>query len=142
MAKEEVVSFEIDKEIINRIVEKKMGAQLVEALGQGNAIIERIVSHALSVKVNSKGELTTGSSYDSYDFIERMATKSIQEAAREVFQDWLKENIEKLRSAVKTELDKPSTKRKIAKTFVSAAEKSFECNWNMDCTITFKEEDD
>jgi hypothetical protein len=134
-----MVSLKIDETMVSKVLEKQIQAAIVAQLGNQEQLIERAVSVALSKKVNSDGKVDQYSSYNTHDFLEVLAAKSIREAATEALKEWIHENQVKIKNAVLKELNTPTRQRSIATSYANAIEESLKCNWNMTCNIQFKE---
>ncbi len=134
-----MVSLKVDETMVSKILEKQIQAAIVAQLGNQDQLIERAVVVALSKKVNNEGNVDSHSSYNTHDFLEVLASKSIREAATEALKEWLATNREKVKEAVLKELEKPNRQRSIAVAYADAIENSLKCNWNMTCNIQFNE---
>jgi len=137
---EGVVSLNVDKELVSKVLERQIQAAIVANLGNPEALIEKAVHIALSKKVNSEGREDQYSSYNTHDFLEVLAAKNIRESATSALKEWLEKNNEKVKAAVMRELERPERKKSIAKAYADEIERSLKCNWNMSCNISFKQE--
>ena len=138
----EVVSLKVDPTLVTSILEKRIQAAIVEQLGNEEELIGHAVKLALSEKVDRNGNANCR--YDSdkkHDFLEILATNSIQKAAKTALNDWLAENSKLIREAVLKEMDSPERQKSIAKAYADAIESSMTNQWNMSCNISFKEND-
>lgn len=134
-----IVSLKVDQALVSSVLQKQIQAAIVAQLGNEQAIIEKAVAVALSQKVNQEGRVDQYNSYNTYDFLEVLASKSIKEAATLALREWLETNKELVKNAVMSELKKPARQRSIAVAYADAIEKSLTCNWNMSCNISFTE---
>jgi hypothetical protein len=141
MENNDIVSLKVDKELVSKVLNKQIQAAIVAQLGNERQLIEQAVRIALSEKVNSDGRKDQYSSYNTHDFLEVLASKSIREAANAALREWLDANSELVKKAVLAELKKPNRQRSIAAAYADAIENSLKCNWNMSCNISFKEAD-
>ena len=137
----DMVKLEVDPNLVNAILEKQIQAAIVTQLGDQDKLIESIVKKALSKKVNADGKVDNYSHYNKFDFLEILATKSIQVAATSALQDWLQQNSIKVKQAVMDELETPGRQRSIAVAYADVIEHSLKCSWNMGCNITFCEKE-
>ena len=138
----EMVSLKINQDTITPIIEKQIQAAIVANLGNHEELIGKMVSLALHSKVNSKGMLSQYRSDNTYDFLEVITKKTIQEAAQNALADWLAKNSKKIRAALIAELAKPTRQKTMAKAFADAVERSITSKWHMNCTVNFKEDRD
>ena len=138
----EMVSLKIDEAMVSSVLEKEIAAAIVAQLGDQNKLITSAVRVALSKKVDINGDVSKYDYDNKHDLLERLATNSIHDAAKEALQEWLQENSVKIKEAVFKELKDPGRQRKIANAYADAIEKSLTCQWNMSCNIQFKERED
>lgn len=97
----DVVSMNVPEQVIASIVERTVAAEVVKALGDGdgkNALIEKIVTAAFRLRVDSLGKPSTYSS--AKPFLEH----HIQEAVRQAAIEALAEYMEEYKGAVKKEV--------------------------------------
>jgi len=135
----DIVSLKVDKELVSKVLNKQIQAAIVAQLGNESQIIEQAVRIALSEKVNSDGKKDQYSSYNTHDFLEVLASKSIREAATLALKEWLDSNRELIKKAVLAELKTPKRQKSIATAYADAIENALKCNWNMTCNISFEE---
>ena len=139
----EVVSLKVDPSLVTSILEKQIQTAIVTQLGDQDELIGQAVKLALSEKVDRAGN--SNCRYESdrkYDFLEILATNSIQKAAKAALNEWLEINSKKIRKAVLAEMDSPERQRSIAKAYADAIESSMTNQWNMSCSIAFKEREE
>ncbi len=135
----DVVSLKVDKELVSKVLDKQIQAAIVAQLGNESKLIEQAVHVALSEKVNSDGKKDQYSSYNTHDFLEVLASKSIREASTLALKEWLDTNREIIKKAVLNELKNPKRQKSIAIAYADAIENSLKCNWNMSCNISFEQ---
>lgn len=136
--KEQIMSLEINQDAIKPVIEKQIHAAIIANIGNPEELIQKVVSLALSQKVNSAGEVDRYSNYNKYDYLEVLATRYIREAADKALREWLAEKSELVKKAVIKELNKPNRQRSMANAFADAVENSLKAKWNMTCNIDFK----
>lgn len=136
----EVVSLKVDPTLVTSVLQKQIQAAIVSQLGNEDELIGHAVKLALSAKVDYKGDPNCRYESDKkFDFLDVLATNSIQKAAKEALNEWLEINSKKIRAAVLTEMDSPERQKSIAKAYADAIESSLTTSWNMKCDIHFKE---
>lgn len=119
-----MVNLNVDQRIIAPIIQKQIQAAIVAGLSNGRPIIESAVAAALDRKCNSEGTQSSYQSDNKYAWLEVMATKSIQDAAREALVEYFKANRDAVKKAVIREITKAERKQSLAKAFADAVEKS------------------
>lgn len=138
----DLVSLQIDPQIVLGVIEKQIQAAIVHLLGGQEELIGNAVTVALSQKVSHNGKISQYSSDNKHDYLELLAEQSIREAAKEALKEWLKDNAGKVKDAVLKELKKPARQNSIARAYADAIEHSLKCSWDMHCNISFKEVND
>ena len=86
------VSLNVSSEIIKPIIEKKIQAAIVEALGGSGELIEKAIELALRSKVSSEGKISNYSYENKHDFIEIVCKQTIQEVTKDAMKEWASEN--------------------------------------------------
>lgn len=138
---DKLVTLNVSEEIIKEIVNKKIQAEIIEKTGSVKSFVEKMVELALRQKVNHRGNVSSSSYDNRYDFVEIVTANAIQEMAKKAFEEWLQVNKEKILIAVKKELNDSKRQKAIAKCYLDAIEKSLTCHWNMSCNINFKKDE-
>ena len=121
------------------VLDKQIQAAIVAQIGNSDALIATAVSFALRQKVDSSGTISKYSNDNKYDFLDILAKRAVQDAAKEAIKEWLAINSQKIKEAVLKEMKKPTRQNSIAKAFADAVESSLKCSWGMTCNISFKE---
>ena len=132
-----LVSLQISDDMIRPIIEKKISAGIITALGGEETLIEQAVTLALRQKVDQRGKTSQFRSDNKYDWLEIMTSNAIREAAKEAMAIWLAENSEKVRTAVLKEMKKPKRVNSIARAFADSVESSVQLGWNIKCNVDF-----
>ena len=141
MEKSEMVSLELNQDMVKSVLDKQIQAAIVSQLGSQDDLIAKAVSMALNNKVDRHGNKSRYDSDNKYDFLEQLANNQIQKAATDGVGEWLKDNSSKIKDAVLKEMKKPNRQRSMATSFANAIEESIQCSWNMQCNIHFTEKD-
>ena len=137
-----MINLEINEDVVKPILEKQIQAAILANIGNPEELIQKVVSTALSQKVDSGGRVSGYSGDNKYDYLDVLTTKSIQKAAEEALRDWLEENSQLVKKAVIKELNKPARRHSIAKAFADAVESSLQCSWRFSCDVSFIKRDD
>ncbi|MGJ1499658.1 hypothetical protein ACR79R_20265 [Sphingobacterium spiritivorum] len=83
----DLVSMQVSPEIIKPIIETKIKEAIAAALGGPDAIVKEVVTRVLTQKVNSKGNVSSYSSDNKYNWIDAVVTTQIEEAVKEQIKD-------------------------------------------------------
>ena len=130
-----LVSMNVDANVVQKIVENKISAEVTKSLGGIDAIVERMVSIALNQKCNSDGRIGDYNSDNKYTFMEAMTGKLVKECAEKALREWLEENREKVIAAIKKELSKPANQKEMVNAYLAAVNGSFQSSWNFQCKV-------
>jgi len=135
----EMMSLQINEDMVKPILEKQIQSAIMANIGDPEKLVEKVVSTALSKKVNREGNVSNYSSDNKYDYLEVLTEVAIRNAAKEALKEWLADNKELLKTAVTKELNKPARLKTIVGAFADAAENSFKCDWRFSCDVNFSE---
>lgn len=138
MEKESMVSLEVSEDMIKALIEKRISAAIVGALGDSTKVLESAVTLALRQKVSNNGSISRYSSDNKFEFVEVMAGEAIRKAAKKAMQDWLTQNSEKVRDAVIKEMKKPKRVNSIAQAFANSVEQSIKTGFRVNCDVAFE----
>lgn len=139
---EKMMSLEINEDMVKPILEKQIQAAVLANIGNPEELISKVVSLALSQKVNNDGKVDRSSYYNKHDFLELLTGNAIREAAEKSLREWLEENTQLVKAMVIREMNKPERQNSLVKAFADAVENSLSCSWNFGCNISFKKIDD
>jgi len=110
------VNISINQELIKPILDAKISAAIVSALGNSQQMIENVIGTVLSMKVDSEGKRRNDSYYDKTSFIEHLCIKEITEATKVAIKEYFTAHGDLLKKAMKKYLDKNTDN--IAESFV------------------------
>lgn len=137
-----IVSLKISEDMINGIVSKQIQQAIVKELGNAEEYMGALISAALHQKVSIDGKVSHYSSENKYDYLDIMLKEKIRETAKVALQEYIKENADKLKDALKKELEKTATKNELVKTFIEGASKAFGYSWRFNCDVKFASNND
>ena len=140
MDKPATATVAIPDDVIKPIVQARVQAAIVEALGKQGDLVSAAVAAALTQKVNDKGEVDGRYSYDNkYTFLEVMTNKYIREAAHEA----LKEHLEKAKAGIKEKVRRELEKKSsvLAAALVDGFARSIETTYGFKLDVHLKELD-
>ena len=125
---------------IDQLLSSREEAELLNNIIAGNTeeYMEALISAALHQKVSSNGQVSKYSYDNKHDYLDILLKNKIQEAAKDALKEYIAENAELLKVALKNELEKTATKNELVKTFVDGATKAFACEWGFRCDVNFK----
>jgi hypothetical protein len=114
----DTVAVTVGSDLVKPIVEAKIQAAIVAALGQSDRLINDAVNLVLHRKVDSQGQYTT-SDYRSTPYIEWLCTSVLQCAVKAAVEKWVAANTERIEAALAKEM------KMNANTFAKAFTKGF-----------------
>lgn len=133
------LNLQLPTEIVERAVRDKINAAIAEQLGDPTIIITKLVSAALAQKVSSNGKVS-GSSYDNkYEFLDLLTGNFIRDAAQEALKEYLNDNLQAIKEAVKKEVARSPSK--FAKLFVDGITESMNTRFASTVKISFNGKD-
>lgn len=118
---EELATIKISDDLIKTIVSKQIQQAIVKSLGNAEEYMEALVANALHRKVDYSGKVSNYNSDNKFDFLDVLLKKEIGESAQEAIREYIAENKEKLKSALKKEMKKPKFTEQILNAFASGA---------------------
>lgn len=98
------VNLSISKEIVNPIVEAKIKAAVVEAMGGSENLIAMVIDKLLNQKVNHEGNISNYSSDNTHRWLDIAVTKQVKDAVKESMTEILKERKQDIKDAIKKQL--------------------------------------
>ncbi len=130
MAKEDLVSLSIDKDMITPIVEKHLKIAIIEAFGGQDEIIGAVVHQILNKKVDSEGKVNSYSSENKYAWIDIAVRKNIEAAIREELNNVMSQSTQKIKSALLKQLKSEKGANMVAAALVDGLAGTFQNNWS------------
>ena len=106
MGKESLISMNVDNTVITDVLNKQIKTAIIRELDKMPELIDSIVSVAMKQKVDSNGETGRYPSDNKYDFIDIVSKNAIQAQAKKALQEWIEENRDKIKDALKKVLAK------------------------------------
>ena len=137
-----MVSLKISEDMVQAVISKQLQSAIIAQLGNAEQYMAALISAALHQKVDSNGRVDSYAGNNKYDYLDILLKEKIREAAKGAIQEYVKENQEILKQALKKELEKTATKNKLVETFVDGATKAFACNWGFKCDVKFANPED
>ena len=133
----DMVSLKINDDMIKGIVSKQMQQAIVKELGNAEEYMEALIATALHQQVTSNGDISNYARDNKYDYLDVLLKKEIQKAAKNALEEYIKENTELLKEAMKKELTKTASKNMLVNTFIEGATKAFKSSWGFNCNVDF-----
>lgn len=87
------VSLTVGEDLVTPVIEAKIQAAIVEALGGQGAVIERLVAETLERKV-PKGDY----GYKQWTLLEKICHETLTKAVEAAVQEWAKSHVEKIKA--------------------------------------------
>ena len=117
----ENLTIQINPDLATPIVEKKIQAAIIEALGCQEKFIENVAQRLVSQKVNREGKISSYSWDNKHDMVEIFLEKAVRDAVIEAIHEYVKAHNVEVKAAVARLLkNKPS---KLSKALVDATER-------------------
>lgn len=135
----EQASVNIPKDLLEPIIRQHVAAGVVAAIGDPAELIRQIVDRSLKVKVDSEGKVNDYSHYNTHDFIDAIAGKTIREATKAAVIEYVNEQRPAIQAAVKAHLTRKTSA--VAKALVDGLIESTSQRWDMKCEFVAKREE-
>ena len=132
-----LASLNIDPRLIQEIAQTTMESMVAQSLGDPSKLIQAVVANALNVKVQKDGSVGSYSSDNDTPFIDAIAGNIIRQKAQEVIREFLAQKADKIKAAVKKELESRDRQKSIAKAILNATEEAVKQTWNFTCNVSF-----
>ena len=129
------VEIQVGKDVIKPIIEAKVQAAIVEALGMEKNLVERTVCAALEQKVDKDGKRSRYDSDNKYTMLEAMCNQYILKAARAALETLLQKQQGKIEEAIVRRMTRD--KSKMVNAFADGMRKSLESSWRFGVTVKF-----
>lgn len=129
------MKFEVGEELVKPIIRDQVAAAIAAQLGDPAKLMQELVGKALNQKVNAHGKVGNYSSDNKYPFLEALAANAIRQAAREAFEEIVKQEQPRIRAAVESHLRKQP--KKTAAAIVSAFAEGAGCRYSTKVDFTF-----
>lgn len=101
-------TFQIPRDVIEPIIQSHVALAVVNALGDGNKLMESAVKRVLETKVNDKGE---SSSYNSdIPWLQWALHNAVRKAVKEVLEEELSKHKDRLKAQLVSMLQKKNSK--------------------------------
>jgi len=112
----DAVDIKISDDLVMGIIEKKVQTAIIEALDSETGVVERVITAALGMKVDSEGKVNSYSSSNKYTLLDVTCKKLIQGAAEAAIKDW----VDKRHDVIKAEFMKQLQTKKTSSLLVRA----------------------
>lgn len=132
------LNMEINDDVVKTIFSSALNQAVFEAMGDKEKYIEALINSAFQQKVDSSGKVSSYSRENKYVWLDIVVKKTIQEAAEESIKEYLEENKELLKLAVKEEMEKEENKSALVNSFVKGATNTFDYNYRFNASVDIK----
>lgn len=100
------VNLSISQEIVKPIIDAKISAAIVAALGDESKMIETVVGTVLGMKVNSEGKRDNYEHHNKTTLVEHLCLKEIKAATESAIKEYFVSHGDLIKKAMKKYLDK------------------------------------
>jgi ERCC4-related helicase len=129
MAKEELISLQVDKDLVAPIVEKHLKLAIIEAFGGSDEIIKTVISQILNKRVDVNGNVNSYSSENKYSWIDIALKKHIEDAVRKELADVMSKSTEKIKNALISKLKSDKGANAVADALLEGLAGTFKNSW-------------
>lgn len=139
MSDDKNIALTISNDLVKPIIDAKIQAAIVGALGDGADLIKGAVAKALEYKVDRDGKISSYSGDNKYPYLEVIAERLIREATRKALEMWIAENQPKIEAELKKALAKSGSK--LAAAFANGLLESVKSSCSHRVEVTFESPD-
>lgn len=133
----DVVSLQVSPSVVKEIVQTQVATEVVKALEGKEGLIERMVTEALSFRVNSEGKISSYNSDNKYSWVDVMVGAAVREVAKQSVMDFIAKSKDKIESAVQAELKKQT--KGIVAAFMNCILESAKNSYNIKVDVKAQE---
>ncbi len=133
------VEIKVSQDVVRPIIEAKIHAAMVEALGGESELMSRVISSVLNQKVNASGGKPDTYDRDTSTLVEYLARSAVRKVAGAAVREWIDKQKPALQKALVAQLSKKSNG--LAKTMVDGLGKSLETSWRLSVSCNFSGEE-
>ncbi len=132
------VEIKVSEQLIMPVIQARINAAIVDAIGDKEALIAKMVELAMQQKVDYEGNKGKYSSDNKYDMVEMLTKKAIRDAVQEALVEWVAQN----KQIVKDQLIKQLNKKPsmLVKAVFQGMVKSFSDTYRLTVDVSPKEE--
>ena len=129
-----LISMNVDSTVVTDVLNKQIRTAIIRELDKMPELMDSIISIAMKQKVSADGKVSTYSSENKYDFIDIVSRNAIQAQAKVALQEWVEENKDKIKEALKKVLSKNTDgiAGNIVYAMVENAKSQYAINVNLD----------
>lgn len=132
------VNIEISKDLIAPIVEAKIKAALMEALGSTDTVLNTVIDRILYDKVNEDGVKDSYSSANKFSFVDVALRNAIADGCREAMTEYLAEKKSEIKTALSERLKLKKTREAMAAAIIDGLVSSTSGRWNVSTHFAFE----
>ena len=142
MENKEMVQLGINPDLIKPIVENQIKSAILAARGGADNLVESVVNALMTEKVNEKGQKSSYSGENKYNWFDVIVTNTVREAIQAEIKNAILENANVFKDALVHQLTSKSGANAVAKALIDGLNKTFESSWRSKISISFVGNDD
>jgi ABC-type Zn uptake system ZnuABC Zn-binding protein ZnuA len=137
-----LMSLQISEDLVKPVIEAKIKATIIEALGGKDQLLEGIMKQVFNQKVSDKGTVSSYSSDNIYNWFDVVITNILQEEVRKAVVEAIKLNSEEITATVEKYIKSNKGTSQIAKALVEAMNGTFSNSYRSNFKIEFEKRRD
>ncbi len=134
----ENVSLTISKEIVTPIVQAKINAAVLEALGGGAELIDKVLNTIMNQKVDSTGRVNQYNSENTKTWLDVVITNQIKKAVEDSTREFLNSREKEIKDAIIKHLSNKKGIERFAESLIEGSAK-MSTRYNTDIKFSFNE---
>lgn len=136
------LTFKLDPNTLEGMIRQQIEVSVATALaGNGEALIQRLVTETLNQKVDSSGRVSRDSYNNKHPFITVITQNIIREATKEAVQEWADKHKEQIKTALYEQL--ATHPENIVDKLAESAAEGFarKTTWDWSVRVYFEDQD-
>lgn len=135
---ESKVQVQITEDLIKPIIEAKVQAAVIEAIGSEKELVTKFISTALETRVAANGKVSSYDRENKYTVLEQMCLDNIRKAAKDAIKEWLESNQSQIKEALLKQLSTKKMAGEFTKACLTGLLESMQSTWKFQLKVGLK----
>jgi hypothetical protein len=136
---ENLVKLEVSNDVVRPIVEAQIRAAIVAEMSKNpQKLFDAMVMEALQFKVARDGRMSQYSSENNFSWLSIQLANVVREEAKRAVEEMIAENRDKIKNAIKKELQKENNANQLAAAVISGMTHHLKCKYTNHIDIRFE----
>ena len=136
MEQNNMMNLSINKDMLTPVIEGQVKAMMAEILGGRDAIIDKVITQMLTMKVDKNGKPDSYSGNVTY--FEWLLKDEITKSVKELISEEIKSKAGPMKNAIKKQMKSEAGSSKIADALLRGLDGTLQNSWRSEMTIEIK----